>query len=91
MKKQYTKKQIQEAISYWRKRLEESGSGGFGSITFPPGPDGKPAYAYIYLSMHEADRDAYWRHVDGDILIRNENADLSELKKQYKLVFDYRT
>lgn len=84
MKKQYTKKQIQEAIAYWERRLKESGS------DLPPGPDGKPAYAYVYLTAYQANRDADRRTSDGDIFIRNEKADLSEIKKQYKLVFDYR-
>jgi len=85
MKKTYTKKQIQEAISYWKKQLKESGSG------LPPGPDGKPAYAFVYLTAYQANRDADRRSYDGDIFIRNEKADLSELKKQYTQVFDYRT
>ena len=83
MKKTYTKKQIQEAIAYWKKQLKESG--------LPSGPDGKPAYAYVYLTAYQADRDADRRTNGGDIFLRNEKADLSELKKQYKLVFDYRT
>ena len=149
MKKRYTRKQITEAIRYWKKRLGElnesskerrirkvqdlakecqylirkgydlsdlylrvedrditirtfdlkleqdkSGYKGHKVVMLVNGlSEEETAYrtaVYVYSDGHEADRDRRFRDPGSRIEIRDKNADLSDLRRDYKFVYDRR-
>ena len=58
MKKQYTKKQIQEAINYWQKRLNES-------ITID---DVRKTYYILFNQIKELDNNGQLTDYDTDTI-----------------------
>ena len=82
-KKKYTKKQIEEAISYWKKKLNEDGMEGHDELDFEDAGD------RIAYGLHDSKAIAYlfyWLMVYA--LIRG-NMTLQDLNRDINTVVEY--